>query len=339
MAYQILRVQKLKSLTSVRRSLKHAFRTQETPNADPSRASQNQNFGANSDKQAMAKVKALIPKKLRKNGVVCVEHLVTASPEWFKGKSSKEQNAYFNDSLKWLREKWGKENVVCGGVHRDETTPHMYAYIVPKDHETGRLNCRKWLGERNALSNMQSQFHDDVSKNFGMERGLKGSKAKHQTIQKYYANLNAVIIPEHQKTTTKELVAQAFGKGKRINDLLEQASLVQVLSNENKSIKRANQEEQLRLVKINELSKKKNLELKEKFKDPIDAANRFHQKAAKAQSILDVNESMEKEIKELRELLRSSESKAESYLNIINKKENTENEHDKSITPNQSLNM
>ena len=52
----------------------------------------------------------------------------------------------FNDALKWLRERHGGSNVVYAGIHRDETTPHMYAYVVPLDEATGRLNCRKWLG-------------------------------------------------------------------------------------------------------------------------------------------------------------------------------------------------
>ena len=37
MGYAILRTQKLKSPVAVRRSMKHAFREQDTPNADPER--------------------------------------------------------------------------------------------------------------------------------------------------------------------------------------------------------------------------------------------------------------------------------------------------------------
>ncbi|WP_350628709.1 MobV family relaxase [Pseudoalteromonas sp. CAL260-MNA-CIBAN-0059] len=322
MAYQVLRVEKLKSLASVRRSLKHAFRTQETPNADPSRASLNQYFGAESDKEAMAKIKNLMPAKLRKNGVVCVEHLVTASPEWFTGKSVKEQNDFFNDSLQWLRERWGSENVVSGGVHRDEKTPHMYVYIVPKDHETGRLNCRKWLGERDALSNMQSIFHEDVSKKYGMERGLKGSKAKHQTIKKYYEKLNSVEMLEYDKPTRLELTQQALGKDNRINHIFKQAALIPVLKNENRLIQEAHQDERLRLIKINELSKKSNLDLKERFKYPIEVVNKYLEKAEAAKSAITAMDSINSENEALKIALRSSELKVLSYQNIINENNN-----------------
>ena len=40
---------------------------------------------------------------------------------------------YFRDSLEWLKQRHGAENVVYAGIHRDETTPHMYAYVVPRD--------------------------------------------------------------------------------------------------------------------------------------------------------------------------------------------------------------
>ena len=42
--FTVLRMQKLKSIIAVRRSMKHAFREQETPNADPARLSENTHF-------------------------------------------------------------------------------------------------------------------------------------------------------------------------------------------------------------------------------------------------------------------------------------------------------
>ena len=53
MAFAILRTQKLKAAVAVRRSLKHAFRAQNTPNADPARLKENSHLGANSVEEAM----------------------------------------------------------------------------------------------------------------------------------------------------------------------------------------------------------------------------------------------------------------------------------------------
>ena len=78
------------------------------------------------------------------------------------------RDAYFNDALKWLRERHGGANVVYAGIHRDETTPHMYAYVVPLDEATGRLNARKWLGGAKALSEMQTDFAANVGARHGL---------------------------------------------------------------------------------------------------------------------------------------------------------------------------
>ena len=122
MAYAILRIQKLKSPVAVMRSLKHAFREQDTPNADLERTPDNEHFGASSVRDAMSAFRARLPERFRKDAVQCVEYLMTASPEAMKGKSREQQDAYFADSLDWLKARHGAENVFYAGVHRDETT-------------------------------------------------------------------------------------------------------------------------------------------------------------------------------------------------------------------------
>lgn len=189
--FAILRTQKLKHLASVRRSLKHSFREQDTPNADQIRTPENSHYGAGSTAEAMAAVEARLPEKRRKDAVLAIEYLVTASPEAMQGKSREQQDAYFADSLEWLKERHGAENVVYAGIHRDETTPHMYAYVVPLDRDTGRLNAKKWLGGSKALNQMQTEFADRIGQRHGLERGIERSKARHQTVRQFYANLDA----------------------------------------------------------------------------------------------------------------------------------------------------
>lgn len=158
MKYAILRTQKLKATGAVWRSLKHAFREQPTPNADPAKAAQNAHLGATSAAEAMQRVRDRLPEKRRKDAVLAIEYLITASPEVMQAKDGRAQTAYFDDALKWLRERHGAANVVYAGIHRDESTPHMYAYVVPLDEATGRLNARRWLGGSKALSEMQTDF-------------------------------------------------------------------------------------------------------------------------------------------------------------------------------------
>ena len=57
--------------------------------------------------------------------------MVTAHQDWFKGKGKAEQDAYLMDSLEWLKQRHGSDNVVGWSIHRDELAPHLVAYIVP----------------------------------------------------------------------------------------------------------------------------------------------------------------------------------------------------------------
>lgn len=216
MSKAIIRIQKLKSAVAVRRSMRHAFREQETPNADASRSQENTHLGPQSTVEAMQAFNAAMPDKLRKNGVLAVEYLVTGSPETMNGKDRAGQDAYFRDALTWLKDKHGAENVIYAGIHRDETTPHMYAYVIPKD-DRGKLNCRSFFGAADALSRLQTEFADQVGIKHGLERGLEGSRARHTDIREYYARVNAAmpVTPEIEVPPAK-LVEGREAYGKRV---------------------------------------------------------------------------------------------------------------------------
>ncbi|PLY42313.1 hypothetical protein F159LOC_21445 [Lelliottia sp. F159] len=186
--YAILRVKKLKSEVAILGSLRHTFREQPTPNADPDLLASNTLYGAQSTAEAMNEFRRRLPEKVRKNAVLALEYLITASPEAMQGKNRVEQDAYLSDSLKWLKEKHGAENVFFGAVHRDELTPHLAVYVMPKD-DVGKLNCRKFLGEQGALRQMQTDFADRVGKQHGLRRGIEGSKARHQTVSRFYSTI------------------------------------------------------------------------------------------------------------------------------------------------------
>ena len=188
MSFAILRLQKLKTFADVGGSLSHNYRNRETLNADADRTHLN-DHDLDTNEKCMSAIRDRIPEKRRKDAVLCIEHLITASPEWDGWGTSKETE-FFEQSKKWLENKYGKKNVVSTTVHRDETTPHLVAYVVPVDEETGRLNAKKYIGgSRHTLSQMQTDFAVEV-KDLGLDRGVQGSKAKHTSIQEYYEKLN-----------------------------------------------------------------------------------------------------------------------------------------------------
>ena len=194
----IIRVAKLKTGGNIGGSGKHNYRENETLNADRSKTKDNKHFGCQSADELLLAVQARIETvpNLRSNSVRCLEYLITASPEFFDkadGTQSR-RGQYFNDSLKWLEAKHGKENIVATSLHLDEKTPHLVAYVVPID-KSGRLNARSFTGGRELLRGMQTDFADGVGKKHNLERGVEGSQARHEAIKDYYARVNAPTPP------------------------------------------------------------------------------------------------------------------------------------------------
>lgn len=216
--FAILRVQKLKSPVAVRRSMQHAFREQDTPNADPRRTPDNTRHFARNVEEGMAAFADRLPAKHRKDAVQCVEYLVTASPEAMAGKSREEQDAYLKDALRWIQDRHGINNVVCAGIHRDETTPHLYAYVVPVDPDSGRLNAKRWFGGAKALSEMQSEFADKIGHKHGLERGIEGSRATHQRVQRFYG---AIEHPPQDVTIDASALTPQVTKSGLLRDTVE----------------------------------------------------------------------------------------------------------------------
>ena len=222
MSFAILRTAKLKSFGEIGGSLSHNYRDRPTPNAN-SQLTQNNENSLSSAELVMSAIKDKLPEKRRKDAVLCVEYLITASPDWVSWHKSDEQK-YFDDAKKWLENKHGKDNVIATTIHRDESTPHMIAYVVPLVE--GKLNAKHFLGGREKLSKMQTDFADNVGKSVGLVRGLEGSKAEHQTIKQYYANVNTAVkvspdvvldLPEKRLLESKESYEN------RVFEVLDQA--------------------------------------------------------------------------------------------------------------------
>lgn len=229
MSFAIMRCVKLKNLGAVGASLQHCFRERDTLNADKNLTPQNEHFYAHSENAALGKLRELLPEKIRKNGVIAIEYVMTASPEWFEQADKTQRHEFFQSSLQWLKDKYGEQNIFTATIHNDEKTPHLSAFVCPKTAD-GRLCAREFIGGRDKLQQDQDTFAEAV-KDLGLERGLKGSKAKHMTIQQYYSSLTQTA--EVQKITAEELAPQGgfFHKEKpeevaeRLNRRLEQSTL------------------------------------------------------------------------------------------------------------------
>lgn len=190
--YGIIRLAKTKS-TAVNAAQYHNDRlpgVHSNPDIKPHLHELNQEFLAHGKyEDEIAERTKDLKRKVRKDAVVLVDGMMTASPEWFQNHSYGEAMAFFKDGLDFIQERFGKENVFYFTVHRDETTYHAHFGFTPiKD---GSLSWKKFFPNRQALTKFQDQFYEQVSSKYGMERGVKreyGDPVKrHKTVREFKA--------------------------------------------------------------------------------------------------------------------------------------------------------
>lgn len=162
--------------------------------------------------------------KTRSNSVVALDAIYTASGDFFKDKSTEECNQFFRDCLQFHQRRFG--HVVSALIHYDETTPHMHILSVPLTQD-GRLSAREIVGNRANLSRMQTEFFEQVGKEYGLERGVQmdGQEKKRRITaqehklreitaekQKQLEELGAI---KHSKQSARERATRAKEQAKQ----------------------------------------------------------------------------------------------------------------------------
>lgn len=179
----IVRHTKHKTLGTIAASAAHTMRKRPTPNADASKPAPEVWIGT---ADPAADVRAMLPAKRRKNAVLALEYVLTASPQFFADAPEAQWRQYLRDQLAMLQDYYRAQNVVSAVLHLDEKTPHLSVLIVPL--VDGKLNARALIGTREACTILQDMA-GDVGRGFGLERGRRGSKARHQDVKRFYAEI------------------------------------------------------------------------------------------------------------------------------------------------------
>ena len=113
-----------------------------------------------------------------------------------------------DDNLQWLHRTFGRENTVSAVLHMDEHTPHIHATVVPivtgerrkakKKQADGRRTYRKKANAvRLCADDLLTRerlvaYHDSYAAGmakYGLQRGIRGSEARHTTTAQYYRDL------------------------------------------------------------------------------------------------------------------------------------------------------
>ena len=114
--------------------------------------------------------------RTRSDSVRVVEALVTASPEFFKGKKKGEVKAYFQEALDFIQQHQDPKTIISAVVHMDEKTPHMHLCFVPLTKDK-RLSAKEIVGNKKKLTWWQDEFWKHmVGKYPDLERGESASE-------------------------------------------------------------------------------------------------------------------------------------------------------------------
>ena len=113
-----------------------------------------------------------------------------------------------DDNLQWLHRTFGRENTVSAVLHMDEHTPHIHATVVPivtgerrkakkKQADSKRTYRKKANAVRLCADDLLTRerlvaYHDSYAAamaKYGLQRGIRGSEARHTTTAQYYRDL------------------------------------------------------------------------------------------------------------------------------------------------------
>lgn len=187
MHFAVMRADKIRSAGHLANLVRHATRELPPDNADPALKHLNRTLaGADTADGVMGAFRERWPSKRRKDAVLAVEYMMSASPEWWQQANDQHKTDFVHSSMRWLEAKYGAENIVSVTLHRDEVTPHLSVFVVPlKD---GKLNASKYIGNRSQMAEDQTTYADSL-KHLGIVRGIEKSQAEHVKPSEFYARL------------------------------------------------------------------------------------------------------------------------------------------------------
>lgn len=195
----------------------HIERTSHPKNADETRTHLNRELvqfpeGVKNRTEAIAHRigSAGIKRKIADNQVRAIRVLLTGTNGDMKRmEADGTLSNWCDDNLKWLRETFGKDNVVSAVLHMDEQTPHLHATVIPivtgerrkakqeqqdgkkkyrkKNPQAARLCADDVMTQKN-LKHFQDTYAEAMGK-YGLKRGVDGSEARHISTAQYYKEL------------------------------------------------------------------------------------------------------------------------------------------------------
>lgn len=167
-----------------------------------------------------------LTRKIGSNQVQAIRILLSATPEDM-ARIDKEGKLceWCGDSLRYLYDTFGEENIVSAHLHMDEKTPHIHATLVPivkgerkrrKREEQVKKRYRKKptdtvrLSADDIMTRQKLKSYQDgyamAMQGYGLQRGINGSEARHISNQQYYREMQ--LLTDELRVDVQELQEQ-----------------------------------------------------------------------------------------------------------------------------------
>ena len=147
-----------------------------------------------------------LTRKIGKNQVLALHVLMTSDGDALRRLADEGRlDEWAWESVGWAKQTFGEDNVVAAHLHMDEQTPHLHVTVVPivtaerkkkaseakakkryrtKSKDGPRLSANDIM-TRDNLTRFQDTYAEAMER-FGLERGIRGSEARHVDQHEYY---------------------------------------------------------------------------------------------------------------------------------------------------------
>lgn len=147
-----------------------------------------------------------LTRKIGKNQVLALNVLLTSDGEALRRLADEGRlNEWAEASIGWAKQTFGEDNVIGAHLHMDEQTQHLHVTVVPivtterkrkasEARATKRYRTKPKNGPRLSADDIMTRenltrFQDTYAEamaRFGLERGIRGSEARHVDQHEYY---------------------------------------------------------------------------------------------------------------------------------------------------------
>lgn len=161
------------------------------------------------------------PDRIRKNGVIAYEAIMTASPPFFEDGDAAARQARLRDwtkaQVEFATERYGRHRIASMVLHLDEKTPHIHLVVLPLEGKSdGRRRDReaRWglVGRMISGPGQFDQLQDDYSAamaGFGLVRGIAGSGRKNEPMASFIERTEREKVEAERARAAAEARRQA----------------------------------------------------------------------------------------------------------------------------------